>query len=320
MKEKYTNKQIYIKLLPLIILCFFIDIIGFGFLVGGPIIGINIGGGDEGSFIGFLVGFVIGVILTILYQTFIANIARSSIVAMITKIETTNEIPTNVVTEGFKLSKSRFASITVLFLISQGIRSATGMINHGVANISTGGHRGAASTAKSILDSISNTLISYLSDCCLAWVFYRSNLKTGKAAIEGLALFFKKGRTLLANAKRVVVIGIISFIAIAGISFGVSFTILHFNSGISQSIIDAMVNTFDDLSPELMNIAIFNVIFAFVIALYLWTVIHFTFVRPFVLIGVIRNYIESGKEVEITEEDIKSTIARAPRLSKIQDK
>ena len=165
MKEKYTNKQIYVKLLPLIILCFFIDIISFGFLVGGPIIGLKIGG-EDGSFVGFLVGFVIGVILTILYQTFIANIARSSIVAMITKIETTNELPTNVISEAFKLAKSRFASITVLFLISQGIRSATGMINHQVASVSSLGNKGASNTIKSVLDSLSNTLISYL------WIFF----------------------------------------------------------------------------------------------------------------------------------------------------
>jgi len=45
--------------------------------------------------------------------------------------------------------------------------------------------------------------------------------------------------------------------------------------------------------------------------------IHSTFVRPFILIGVLRNFINSGKEEKISESDLKELDQKSKKFAKL---
>ena len=55
-------------------------------------------------------------------------------------------------------------------------------------------------------------------------------------------------------------------------------------------------------------------------AIIMWGMIHSTFVRPYVLIGVLRNYIESGNNEVISEEDLNLLDSKSRKFKKLHAK
>lgn len=51
----------------------------------------------------------------------------------------------------------------------------------------------------------------------------------------------------------------------------------------------------------------------------LWSMIHSTFIRPFVLVGVLRNYLESGMEDIPTEDSFALLDARSDKFRKLHN-
>ena len=50
----------------------------------------------------------------------------------------------------------------------------------------------------------------------------------------------------------------------------------------------------------------------------MWGMIHGAFVRPFVLVGVLRNYIESGKSEKISSADFDALEKKSPKFKKLR--
>ena len=46
--------------------------------------------------------------------------------------------------------------------------------------------------------------------------------------------------------------------------------------------------------------------------------IHGAFVRPFILVGVLRNYIESGKNEKISSADLDELEKKSPKFKKLR--
>ena len=59
---------------------------------------------------------------------------------------------------------------------------------------------------------------------------------------------------------------------------------------------------------------------AVIAAVIVWGIIHSAFIRPFVLVGVLRNYIESGKNDIPSESSFGMLKGKARKFDKLQKK
>ena len=74
-----------------------------------------------------------------------------------------------------------------------------------------------------------------------------------------------------------------------------------------------------DISSALTNPTTLLLIIAGVGALVLWTVIHSVLIRPFILTGVLRNYMEAGKNELISDADLADLESRSPKCAKLRN-
>lgn len=51
----------------------------------------------------------------------------------------------------------------------------------------------------------------------------------------------------------------------------------------------------------------------------MWEILHSVFVRPFILVGVLRNFIESGKSAEISEKDFDELDGKSKKFKKLHE-
>ena len=51
----------------------------------------------------------------------------------------------------------------------------------------------------------------------------------------------------------------------------------------------------------------------------MWGILHSVFVRPFILVGVLRNYIESGKSEKISEKDFDELDKKSAKFKKLHE-
>ena len=169
-------------------------------------------------------------------------------------------------------------------------------------------------TIGSAISSLIQVIVGYLCDCCLGWVFYRKNEKSSKATLEGAVLFFKHGKTLAKNLGRIFGIGILSLAVIGGAFFGIFYLITLAFPDAFAALANELANMAaegEEVSDVLTNPNNLMLIVAGIGGVTMWAILHSTFVRPFVLVGVLRNFIESGikekpSEAEFAELDDKS--------------
>jgi hypothetical protein len=173
-------------------------------------------------------------------------------------------------------------------------------------------------TITSVIDSAIQTLIAYLCDCCLGWILFRKDQNAAKAGCEGAVIFFRSGKTLFRNIGRIFGMGILSFIVIGGGIFGISFLI--FNS--APGILSALTQAFMEITESTDNVPgiVVNAAVSFFIAVFLWATLHSVLVRPFILVGVMRNYMAAGQASMPTEAEFEEVAKKAPRLRKLQEK
>ena len=51
----------------------------------------------------------------------------------------------------------------------------------------------------------------------------------------------------------------------------------------------------------------------------MWEILHSVFVRPFILVGVLRNFIESGKKTEFSEKDYSELDGKSRKFKKLHE-
>lgn len=321
-----TNKEIYRKTLT-----FSLHRLLFDFLAIVLLSGLCIGGyvlmdktTDKGL-IGLLVGLVIGLIAVYFVTRYVSYTYKAGQIAMMTKGITEGRLPDNTLAEGKAIVRKRFGTVAGFFIATRIIRGIFSQLGRGLTSL--GGAVGG-DTGRSVGSAISSAIqvvVAYLCDCCLGWVFYRESEKTTKATCEGAVLFFRHGKTLAKNLGRVFGLGILSFLVIGGAFFGMFFAIF---SALPPTVFEALANEmhqialnestknpqiFQTLSdPKVMLIAA-----AVLAAVILWSLLHSVFVRPFVLVGVLRNYIQSGIDDVPTEESFNMLDGKSDKFRKL---
>jgi F0F1-type ATP synthase assembly protein I len=315
------NKQIYKKTLGFSLRRVFWDIISVVLLLGAGTLGYFLGEKyAQNGPIGLLIGAVIGVVALILITRFISYALKAGQIAMMTRGVTEGELPDNVIKEGKKVVKERFATVAAFFAITGVIRGIFNQIGRGITKLgeSIGGDTGGA--VGSAVSSVMQTIVNYLCDCCLGWVFYRKEVKPARAACEGAVLFFKHGKTFAKNMGRVFGMGLVSLLGIGGVSGGIAYFILKgqtFYEPLAAWMTENLTDTSNWLAQMLTNPKTLPVAFAALIGIIVWAIIHSVFIKPFVLVGVLRNYIDSGKNDIPSEESFRMLDSKSPKFRKL---
>lgn len=316
------NKSIYKKTIKFSLWRVLWDFLGFaafiGFTVAGFVIADKIS--DNYALAGLAIGAVLGAIASWLILHFVAYTYKAGQIAMMTKGITEGKLPENTVKAGKEIVKERFSTVAGYYFVTGAIRGIFRQIGNGITAVgqAVGGDNGGA--IGGTISSIINTIVAYLCDCCLGWVFYKKDEKATKATLEGAAIFFKHGKTLLKNLGRIFGISLISFLIIGGIFFGISYLILQAFPGamteLSQAIVDVAENS-SELPAWIYDTTSLALICSGIVGVIMWSILHSTFVRPFILVGVLRNFINSGKAEKISENDLKELDGKSKKFAKL---
>lgn len=291
-----TNKEIYSKTLSFSVFRLLYDILAFAALAALAIGGFFIAEMTiNNGLIGLGIGALVGIVAVAIMLRYISYTFKAGQIAMMTEAITTGELPDDVVGAGRKVVRDRFATVGIFFAatgVVKGIFNELGRAISGVGK-AVGGDTGE--TIGSVISSAVSVVVAYLCDCCLGWIFYRRGVNAAKATCEGAVLFFKHVKTLARNLGRVFGMGLVSLVAIGGVFSGIFYLVAaqfpaFFNELASIIATDAESSVALFLSDP-THLAIAAAVLGGVIV---WSIIHGAFVRPFVLTGVLRNYLESG--------------------------
>ena len=318
-----NNKEVYKKTLGFSLRRVLWDVLSIVLLLGAGTLGYFLGEkfGGNGP-VGLLIGGLIGLILVIIVVRFVSYMLKAGQIAMMTRGVTEGELPDNVIAEGKKVVRERFATVAIYYAVTRAVKGIFSQLGRGITKLgeSIGGDTGG--TIGSVISSVMQTIVNYLCDCCLGWIFYRRDVKPTKAALEGSVLYFKHGKTFFKNMGRVFGIGIASFLLIGGAFSGIFYLIFKdqaFFAPLAKEIAEALEDSTSSFAQLLTNPATLPVVFSVLGGIIVWSIIHSTFIKPFVLVGVLRNYINSGRDDIPTEESFAALDAKSAKFRKLHE-
>ena len=319
-----SNFQVYKRTLVFSFVSFFIGIISLALLVGSCVVGfIVMNDATDKAIIGLLVGLVVGILISVLISIFITNRIKAAQVGMMAKGVVDNELPDHVFSAGLADVKGRFAKITVFFMVTGAIKGIFRQLGRAINKLGTAVGGDVGNGVTSAIDAAIQTLIGYLCDCCLGWVMYNKKKGVAEAACEGAVIFFKHGKTLIRNIGRIFGMGLLSFAIIGGGFFGISYLIFKnfpamFDS-LSKEIIEIAQRNEFEIPEFVSNTTTLTIFVCAVIGIVLWSMIHSLLIRPFILVGVLRNFMNAGLKEKVTEDDFKMLDGKSAKFAKLHN-
>ena len=321
LKEYMDNKTIYKKTLTFSLRRLAWDVVSIIVIIllsaGGLFLAEKL---SANGLIGFVIGLGVGILLVAICSHFISYMFKAGQIAMMTKGITDGELPDDVYGEGKKIVKERFLTVAAYYAVTNAIKGIFSQLGRLITSVgeAIGGNNGGA--VGSTISSVIQTIVNYLCDCCLGWVFYRKDESAVKATLSGAVLFFRHGKTLAKNLGRVFGIALISFIAIGGVFFGIFYLVSMAFPEAFAKLAEAIAKTGDDVPEFLTNAQGLMLTVSGIGGVCMWGILHSVFVRPFILVGVLRNYIESGKSEVITEADLDELDQKSSKFKKLHQK
>lgn len=271
--------------------------------------------------IGLLIGALVAIVIIVAMMRWVSYKYKAGQIAMMVRGVTEGNLPDDVIGEGKKVVKERFVTVAAFFAVTGVIKGIFNEIGRAITRLgeSIGGDTGNA--VGSAISTVINTIVSYLCDCCLGWVFYRKDVKSTKATCEGAVLFFKHGKTFAKNMARVFVFAIVSLLLIGGIFFGIAFLIFRqfpdlFNN-LAREIAEAATRNSSKIPDFLKDPNTLIIAVAVLVGVIMWSIIHSVFIRPYVLVGVLRNYIQSGIKDIPSEESFAALDSKSKKFKKL---
>ncbi len=321
-----TNKEIYKKTIGFSVRRLLWDTFAFILIIGISALGFFLAEKvwDRGL-IGLFVGLLFGIIVLAIFLKFISYKLKAGQIAMMTRGITEGKLDGNVIEEGKKAVKQRFKTVAAYFVLTRLIKGIFHQLEKGVTRLGSaiGGQTGEA--VGSAIGSIIQTIVAYLCDCCLGWVFFRADVHPAQATCEGAVIFFKHGKTFAKNMGRVFGIGLLTFILIVGVIGGIIYFVLWTQKDILASfyaeIADfiARSGATGTIVDILKNPVTIPIVIAAICGISIWGFVHSTFIKPYVLVGVLRNYIESGKKDVPDKASFAALDAKSPKFRKLHE-
>ena len=271
--------------------------------------------------IGLAVGIVVGIIAVAIFLRYISYTYKAGQIAMMTRAVSEGTLPEDVIGEGKRIVKERFVTVAAFYAVTRIIKGIFSQLGRGISSVGEklGGDSGQ--TIGNVISIVIEVIVAYLCDCCLGWVFYRRNENAAKATCEGAVLFFKHGKTLAKNMGRVFGMGIASLAVIGGAFTGIFYVIASrfpaLFKQLAAEIAEASVRLEVTVPASVTEPATLTLICAAIAGIILWSILHSAFVRPFVLVGVLRNYIESGMRDVPSEASFALLDSKSPKFKKL---
>ena len=312
-----NNKEVYKKTLTFSLRRFLWDlgsvIVITIFAVAGFLIADK---ASQNGLIGLAVGIVIAIILVAIASHFISYVFKAGQIAMMTEGVSKGKMPEDVYGAGKKVVKERFATVAGYYAATSVIKGIFNQLGNAITSVgkAVGGDTGNA--VGSTISAAIQTVVEYLCNCCLGWVFYRKDEKATKATLEGAVIFFKHGKTLAKNLGRVFGMSILSFIVIGGIFFGITYLITMAFPGAFEQLAKTIAESGESVPEWLTQATNLQLLTGVVGGVVMWSILHSVFVKPFILVGVLRNFIKSGKEEKITEADFDELDKKSDKFKK----
>ncbi|MBR2855398.1 hypothetical protein IKE99_00420 [Candidatus Saccharibacteria bacterium] len=269
--------------------------------------------------IGLAIGVIAGLVVVAIISRFVSYTFKAGQIAMMTEGVSKGELPDDVYGAGKKVVKERFLTVAAYFAVTNAIKGIFNQLGNAITAVGKGIGGDAGNAVGSTISSAIQTVVQYLCDCCLGWVFYRKDENAAKATLEGGVLFFKHGKTLAKNLGRVFGIGLLSFVTIGGVFFGIFYLICSFFPGAFADFAAKVAETRNNAPEWLTNPNTFMLFASGLGGMIMWGIIHSAFVRPFILVGVLRNFIESGKDEKISEKDFAELDGKSAKFKKLHE-
>lgn len=244
------------------------------------------------------VAFIVALIVFYVVAHYGGYLLTAGQVAMITEGVATGELPEDTYEAGKRAVKDRFATASVYYGLWSVTKAITSEVSAGMNAIARGidgdNSTGPASVIAAIISTIVSVVLEYLNYCSLGWVFLHSEQSAFKSTCDGAVVYFQNWKTLMRNSAKVIAITIVSLALMGGAFFGVAYLVLGSIEPLTTvlSQIDATA-TLEDGSAVPAGTSL--VVLCAVIALVLWSGIHGAFVKPYILVSVMRRYIEAGR-------------------------
>ena len=270
--------------------------------------------------IGLVIGLIVGVIVMAIASHFISYVFKAGQIAMMTEGIVRGKLPEDVYGAGKKVVKERFLTVAAYYAVTNAIKGIFNQLGTAITALGNAVGGDTGSSVGSAISAVIQTIVNYLCDCCLGWVFYQKDKSAFKATMEGAVLYFKHGKTFFKNMGRVFGIGIVSLLVIGGVFFGISYLVMMAFPGAFEELARVIAESGSDVPEWLTNTTNLMLISSGVIALILWGIVHSTLVKPFVLVGVLRNYINSGKGEKISEKDFDELDKKSTKFKKLHAK
>lgn len=319
------NKTIYKKTIGFSVRRLLWDILAALVFVGASAIGfLAAENASNQGLIGLAIGAVIGLILVVIMLRFVSYTYKAGQIAMMTKAITDDKLPDDVIGEGKKIVRGRFTTIAAYFAVTGVIKGIFNQIGRGITAVGEAVGGDAGGTVGSTISAAIQTVVAYLCDCCLGWVFYRKDESSTKATCEGAVLFFKHGKTLAKNLGRIFGMGLVSFVVVGGIFFGLAWLIMQAFAeafaNLSAEIMEAGTRIGSEIPAWASDPGTLIIVCAALAAIALWSFLHSAFVRPFILVGVLRNYIDAGINDIPTEEAFDELDGKSKKFKELHAK
>lgn len=293
------NVEIYRKTLRFSAMRLLVTILGIFIIVALPLATflVTAGMSEVACAVATFVAFIVGIVVFVLIIRYCGYLFTAAQVAMITEGVSKGTLPDDVYAAGKQAVKRRFVTASVYFALWSITKAITNQITAGLNALGrvadAGNNAGPASTVAGIVSTVISVVLEYLNYCSLGWVFLNANQSPFKSTCDGAVVYFQNWKTLLQNAGKVIGITVVSLVVIGGAFFGLGY--LAFGSIPSLTAVLADLDasaTLDDGSAVPPGTSL--IILCVIVALLLWGGIHSAFVKPFILISVMRRYIEAG--------------------------
>ena len=316
-----TNKQIYLATLGFSVRKLLYDFIALIFTAAACGVGFLAAEKASGAgFVGLAVGLVAALIVVGIVTHFFGYSLKAGQIAMMTEGIVNGSLPDDVIGEGKKVVKERFGTVAAFYAATRLIKGMFNEIGKGVNALGKAVGSDAGETAANAVNAVVQVIVDYLSDCCLGWVFFRSGQKAVKSVLEGAVLFFRNWKTFLKNMGRVFGVGAASLLGIGGAFTGVFYLVAarfprEFGA-MAAELAEIAADGEGEFPAFLTDPKTLMIAAAALCGILVWGFIHSTFIRPFVLVGVLRNYLEAGMNDVPSEESFDELDGMSKKFAK----
>lgn len=288
-----TNSEIYKKTLKFSLMSFLCALVGAVLLLGLPTVAIlfTINASDQTQLIAAGIGLVLGIIGCVVIGRFASYTYTAGQIAMVAEGVTYGRLPDDPYAAGKAAVKGRFGTVAAYFAFMAIIKGITSAITNAVNAVTKALDGGDSTSTAGIIGNVISAFIAivleYLNYCSLGWVFVHKDENSFKAACDGSVVYFQNWKTLLKNAAKIIIITIISLVVIGGPFF----LLFHNLFGNMTYVARAAAEIDDALSIDAGTSLL---VAAGVVALIIWAGIHGALIEPYILVSVMRRYIEAG--------------------------